>query len=159
EVSDGTIDLPPAVRRDLIRRARDMGFGVLAEMGKKDSGRALVPEEVWEQAAADRAAGAELVIVEGRDSGRGVGIYDAGGQIREPLLEAAAAGVGGADGGVWEVALTHQEQAGRLRAGPVVNVGKVQPAEALAVEAMRSGLRGDALRRCLAGVGEPGVPA
>lgn len=159
EVSDGTIDLPPAVRRDLIRRARDMGFGVLAEIGKKDSGRALVPEEVWEQAAADRAAGAELVIVEGRDSGRGVGIYDAGGQIREPLLEAIAAGFEGADGVMWEAPQTHQQQALLLRFGPEVNLGNVQPADALALEAMRRGLRGDTLRRCLAGVGEPGVPA
>ncbi|HEY8496012.1 MAG TPA: phosphosulfolactate synthase [Limnochordales bacterium] len=158
EVSDGTIDLPPAVRRDLIRRARDMGLGVLAEIGKKEPGRALVPEDVWEQAAADRAAGAEVVIVEGRDSGRGVGIYDAGGQIRETLLEAIAAGFEGADGVMWEAPQAHQQQALLLRFGPEVNLGNVQPADALALEAMRRGLRGDTLRRCLAGVREPAPP-
>ncbi|OUM98745.1 MAG: phosphosulfolactate synthase [Firmicutes bacterium ZCTH02-B6] len=158
EVSEGTIDLAPDVRRDLIRRARDTGFGALAEIGKKDPGRALVPEEVWRQAAEDLAAGAQVVIIEGRDSGRGVGIYDAAGQIRTALLEALAAGFDDMDRVMWEAPQTQQQQALLLRFGPDINLGNVQPADALALEAMRRGLRGDTFRRCLAAAQGQRIP-
>ena len=36
EVSDGTIEIDPRTRRDLIRKAKAAGFGVISEVGKKD---------------------------------------------------------------------------------------------------------------------------
>lgn len=154
EVSEGTIDLAPGQRRDLIRRAADMGFGVLTEVGKKDPLQPLLPALVAEQAAADLAAGAGQVIIEARDSGTGVGIYDPAGEIREGLLEdivtAVVAALGSLDPIVWEAPRTSQQRALLLRFGPHGSFGNVQPADVITLEAMRVGLRGDTLRQCVA---------
>lgn len=155
EVSEGTIDLAPAVRRDLIRRAVDMGFRVLTEVGKKDPARPLVPEQVWEQVAADRAQGAFKVVIEGRDAGHSVGIYDEAGAIRESLFTALVAGLDCLDDILWEAPRTSQQQALLLRLGPGANFGNVQPQDVVTLEALRVGLRGDTLRQCAAGGASP----
>ncbi len=156
EVSSGTIDLAPTTRRDLIRRARDMGFGVLTEVGRKDPARPLVPQELAEQAEADREDGAFKVIVEGRDAGRSVGIYDDAGRIRDEVLEAIVAALPDPDAIIWEAPQPQQQAALLVRLGSAASFGNVQPGDVVTLEAMRRGLRGDTLRRCLTGPASQG---
>jgi phosphosulfolactate synthase len=147
EVSDGTITVPPDVRRDTIARARDMGFRlVVSEVGKKDP-RDKVPElHLWTQVEEDLEAGAEFVIVEGRESGQGVVIYDAEGRILEDELEQMVSHVSDPGRLMWEAPNKPQQQELILRFGPNVNLGNVAPPDVLALEALRVGLRGDTLR-------------
>ncbi|HEY8417063.1 MAG TPA: phosphosulfolactate synthase [Limnochordales bacterium] len=149
EVSEGTIELAADVRGDLIRRALDMGFGVVTEVGKKDPSRPLAPTQVAEQAERDLAAGAFKVIIEGRDAGRNVGIYGPEGEIREALLESIVAALGSIDDVIWEAPQSGQQRALLLKFGPRANFGNVQPDDVVTLEAMRVGLRGDTLRRCV----------
>lgn len=87
EVSDGTVDLAPRRRRQLIRQAREAGFRVLTEVGKKDPSRPLDPARALEQISLDLEAGAEKVIVEARGSGRGSGVFDESGLLRDDVFE------------------------------------------------------------------------
>lgn len=149
EVSDGTITLSPDQRLHAIERARALGFRVITEVGKKEAGVELDPAEAVAQILADLEVGAEKVIVEGRESGKGAGLYDAQGRLRADDLDALAAGV--PDPGIlmWEAPLKSQQEALIARFGPNVNLGNIPPDEALAVEALRLGLRGDTLRLAL----------
>lgn len=151
EVSDGTIDIRPDVRADLIRRAREAGFRVLTEVGKKDPREALAMDVQHRQIAEDLRNGASQVIIEAREAGRGVGIFDQDGKTRLDEVEAVIAGVSDPSRLVWEAPLKNQQQDLILRFGPNVNLGNVPPEEVLALEALRQGVRGDTLKRAYLG--------
>lgn len=141
EISDGTLDLPPQVRADAIRRALDLGLRVFTEVGKKDPDRQLSPAETSDRIMYDLELGVDKVIVEGRESGKRVGIYDEQGQVIEELLDAILAGLNGTDRVVWEAPMKHQQEYFVLRFGPNVNLGNIRPNDVLALEALRCGLR------------------
>ena len=155
EVSDGTIEMSQRERSEAIRRALTLGFQVITEVGKKDDDSELDPQAALDQIHADLADGASEVIVEGRESGKGVGIYDAQGRIKTGSLEEIREGVAHPDLLVWETPLKVQQQELILRFGPNVNLGNIAPQEVLALEALRRGLRGDTLRAALAHQAEP----
>ncbi|HYG57787.1 MAG TPA: phosphosulfolactate synthase [Symbiobacteriaceae bacterium] len=148
EVSDGTIELSPAARREAILRAREYGFPVITEVGKKD-GAPLEPDAAQAQIQADLEDGAVKVILEGRESGMGAGIYDRNGQLQADDLEQIVAGLSDPGALMWEAPLKAQQEALILRFGPNVNLGNVKPEDAMALEALRIGLRGDTLRLAL----------
>ena len=93
EVSEGNIDLTPEERKKYITMAREEGFGVLAEIGKMFPTVMIDPARAVDQFFADLAHGAYKVIIEGRDSGQGVGIYDERGYFIVSLLHALVSGV------------------------------------------------------------------
>jgi phosphosulfolactate synthase len=148
EVSDGTIDLEPYRRAEAIQAAHEAGFQVLTEIGKKD-GRRLPIGLLCEQVARDLEAGAAWVIVEGRETGRGVGLLDQRGQFDAESLERLLAGVPEPGRLIWEAPQKEQQEYLITRLGPAVNLGNIPTGEALALEAMRQGLRGDTFRLAL----------
>jgi phosphosulfolactate synthase len=147
EVSDGTIDMDVGTRHDAIDRAVAAGFRVLSEVGKKDPSDAQPMALLADLVNADLAHGAFMVIMEAREAGKGVGIYDASGLPREAEITAFLAGVQDPDRILWEAPLGPQQRFLVLRFGPNVNLGNVAPEDVLALEALRSGLRGDTFRR------------
>ncbi len=149
EVSDGTIVMPPEQRRWCILQARRRGLRVISEVGKKDPADEIAPALMLEQVQADLEAGADRVIVEGRESGQGVVIYDKQGNIKVDTLEALAGGLPDPSVLMWEAPLKAQQQALIMRFGPNVNLGNVAPSDILALEALRCGLRGDTLKAAL----------
>lgn len=146
EVSDGTIDLPSHVRADAIRRALDLGLKVFTEVGKKDPAQQPSPAELNEQIHRDLELGAEKVIVEARESGTNVGIYDAEGRVVEDRLDALLAGLDSVDRIIWEAPLKQQQDYLVLRFGPNVNLGNIRPQDVLALESVRCGLRWETFR-------------
>lgn len=153
EISEGTIELESKLRSTLIRTARSLGFTVVSEVGKKDGSRRLDPERVQELAARDLADGSSYVIIEGRDSGRGVGIYREDGTITDDLVDSILEGFSEPHRLMWEAPLLSQQQALLLKLGHEVNLGNVQPQDLVALESLRQGLRGDTLQLWLAGPG------
>lgn len=149
EVSDGTIDLPPEERQRVIQMARQMGFPVITEVGKKESGRPLEPQGAVRQIHQDLEAGAVKVIVEGRESGKNAGLYGGDGEVRSADLDALLAGVVDSSLLMWEAPLKQQQEVWIRRFGPNVNLGNIPPGDVLALEALRRGLRGDTLRLTL----------
>ena len=147
EVSDGTIEMDRPTRRDVIRRAIGQGFKVITEVGKKDPAEALPIEAVHELIREDLGNGAFKVIIEAREAGRGVGIFDREGRTRAEEIDRILAGGADVDDLVWEAPLKNQQQDLILRFGVNANLGNIPPEEVLALEALRQGLRGDTLKR------------
>ncbi|QYR20014.1 phosphosulfolactate synthase [Paenibacillus sp. sptzw28] len=143
EVSDGTIDLPRNLRTELIKEGTRRGLRVVTEYGKKLSGSIVDADELVSTADADWYAGAELVTVEARESGVGVGLFDEKGDCREDVLETVCRSIGDVSGIMWEAPLKHQQVLLLQTFGPGVHLGNIPPYEALALETMRRGLRSD----------------
>lgn len=160
EISDGTINIDEETRYNTIKLARTYGFDlVVSEVGKKDprdQSDASIP--LYEQVNRDLNAGSDVVIVEGRESGEGVVIYDSEGNILGDELNQMVQNVSDLDRLLWEAPQKKQQQELIMRFGPNVNLGNVQREDVLALEALRVGLRGDTLRHyylTLQGLKEP----
>lgn len=147
EVSDGTIEMDRDTRKTAIQKAQDAGFVVFTEVGKKDPSEALSLEKTLETIAADKDSGAKKVIIEAREAGKGVGIFDKDGKIKQGEMEAILAGVDDPDSLMWEAPIKNQQQTLILRCGHNVNLGNVPPDDILALEALRQGVRGDTLKQ------------
>jgi phosphosulfolactate synthase len=152
EVSDGTLEITEKERVFMIETASSKGFLVLTEVGKKNPMRSMKATEVIDRVKADLDLGAWKVILEGRDSGKGVGIFDCDGNLKEALLEEIIQGLS-ESGLVWhlifEAPMSHQQREILLRLGLDVNLGNVNPHDVITLEAMRVGLRSDTFRLTL----------
>ncbi len=142
EVSSGSVDLPREVKSDLIAQAAER-FVVLAEIGAKSPDAPVSVAQWCADAEADLAAGARWVVTEGRESGT-VGMFEADGAVRAGLADALVAAVG-ADRLIFEAPRRAQQAWLIRRHGHQVNLGNIAPAEVLAVETLRLGLRSDTL--------------
>lgn len=144
EISDGTVEIPANFRSHAIRTAFDMGFTVLSEYGKKVKGSQVDIGKLEETFEQDTKSGAAYLIVEGRESGKGVGIYDDQGQADMERLQQIRERFGQAvDSLIWEA--PHKEQQVELLKffGPHINFGNVAPIDVYSIESLRRGLRSD----------------
>ncbi|HWP01635.1 MAG TPA: phosphosulfolactate synthase [Methylococcus sp.] len=148
EISDGTIPLPAFRRRNIIHCALDAGLVPITEVGKKDPRQQPTADEIAEQALRDLEHGARWVVVEGRESGRAVGIYDERGSIIDEAVATIGRNMGSAaDRLVWEAPLQEQQSYLIQRFGTNVGLGNIHPDQVLAVESLRCRLRFDTLHR------------
>lgn len=148
EISDGTLSISPQKRDVAIRTARDHGLRVISEVGKKDS--ANQPEEtiLVETARRDFDSGADWVIIEGRESGKGIGIFDADGGVIAAKLTALLDQLP-QERIIWEAPLKNQQARLINLLGSNVNLGNIPPGEIMALEALRRGFRSDTWAKCL----------
>jgi len=146
EISDGTIPLEVKERRKIIKQAAKAGFKILTEVGKKDPSEEVVVEQTLEQIQRDFEDGAWKVILEGRESGTGIGIYDRNGAIKRDDFQELLTGLQSPDDIIWETPLKSQQQELIIQFGPNVSLGNIQAGDILALEALRVGLRGDTLK-------------
>lgn len=143
EVSDGTIELSRKQRTDLIKEGKQRELLVLTEYGKKTAGSLIDPEQLAITADYDLAAGAAWITVEARESGIDVGLFDEKGNCREQTIEQILAEMTNQDCLMWEAPLKQQQAYLLQQFGPNVHLGNIPPSDALALEAMRRGLRSD----------------
>jgi phosphosulfolactate synthase len=148
EISDGTVEIPRERKLELIADfARD--FTVLSEVGSKDAEVVFAPYEWVEWIKAEKEAGAWKVITEAREGGT-AGIFRPSGEMRTGLVDEIAHSIDFHDL-IWE-APTKSSQAWFIRHfGPDVNLGNIPPDEAIPLETLRLGLRGDTLKEVLLG--------
>lgn len=140
EIADGHLPLELSKRLDLIRLARDMGIKVITEVGKKLPKENIKAPEIVEQVNKDLKAGADLVIIEGKASGKNVGIFNSDGSVIELELKKIIHGVTHIDKLMWEAPLREQQQILILKFGPNVNLGNIFPEEVYPLELLRNGL-------------------
>lgn len=146
EISDGTISMPAFRRRNIIHCALDAGLVPITEVGKKDPLHQPTAAQIAEQAVEDLAEGAQWVVMEGRESGRAVGIYDAQGRIDDAAVAAISRIMGdAAERLVWEAPLKDQQAYLIRRFGTNVGLGNIPVDQILALEALRCRLRYDTL--------------
>lgn len=151
EVSEGTIDLTQAERESLISEALKQGFMVLTEVGKKDPLKSPSTRKMQEQIARDLEMGVFKVIIEARDSGKGVGIFDQGGKVIWEKLANLMEGAWTLKDLFIEAPLPSQQINLILKFGPHVNLGNVQPENVMSLECLRRGLRSDTLQGIIGG--------
>lgn len=150
EISNGTIELPEKVRKEAIFKANSLGFKVLTEVGKKDRENPLSLTEMKRQISEDKENGAYKIIIEGRESGKGVSIYKDDGSFDKIMMEGILSVIEGEeDILIWEAPLKKQQAILINQFGPNVNLGNIQFNELVALEALRRGLRGDTFRNTL----------
>ncbi|MEO7444627.1 MAG: phosphosulfolactate synthase [Ferruginibacter sp.] len=140
EVSDGSISIPHAEKCGYIEKLTKHGI-VLSEVGSKDAAHILPPYKWIELMRAELEAGATYVIAEAREAGN-VGIYRGSGEVREGLVQEILTQIP-EEKIIWEAPQKAQQLYFLELIGCNVNLGNIAPAEMLALEAMRIGLRGD----------------
>jgi phosphosulfolactate synthase len=143
EVSSGTIAIPQAEKLGLIERFVTAGLTVYAEVGEKAPEAIMAPYEWVAQIQQAFAAGASLVICEGRASGT-AGLHRHTAEIRTGLVEEIVHGVG-LDNVVFEAPLTAQQAWFITHFGPDVNLGNVHARDIVSLESLRLGLRSDTI--------------
>jgi phosphosulfolactate synthase len=144
EISDGTITLEAAVKRELIERL-SREFVVLAEVGSKDADFIMAPYIWVEQIESDLAAGAWKVIAEARESGT-AGIYRANGEVRTGLIDEIAHAID-PEKLIFDAPLQRQQVWLLERFGTECSLGNIAPADVLSLETLRLGLRSDTVER------------
>ncbi|WP_442601227.1 phosphosulfolactate synthase [Paenibacillus sp. KN14-4R] len=145
EVSDGTIQVPRNLRSELITRGLDRGLRVNTEYGKKTWGSSIEIDELIETVIIDSGLGADLITIEARESGVGVGIFDGDGKCLDEELEKIMRNIPSQDILLWEAPLKDQQVRLIQELGSGVHLGNIPPQEVITLEAMRRGLRSDTL--------------
>ncbi|MCW3134076.1 MAG: phosphosulfolactate synthase [Methanophagales archaeon] len=144
EISDGSIRISRAERSEIIRKCKNMGFEVFTEVGKKNplEDAKLSLDYRIKEAKSDMDAGATKVIIEARESGKGIGVYDKEGKIKEDMVKKLIEGIG-LNEIMFEAPKKSQQVYFILNLGPEVNLGNIKPEDVIPLETLRRGLRGD----------------
>jgi phosphosulfolactate synthase len=146
EISDGTIEISPEDRVEIIRKVKDCGFEAITEVGKKDPKKDKDIElyRKVEMVNEDLDSGADWVLLEAREGGKGIGIYDEKGNVKEDEVQFFMDNTK-PEMIIWEAPQKNQQVYFILKMGPNVNLGNIAPEEITSLETMRRGLRGDTL--------------
>lgn len=142
EVSNGTIDLDRNARTSAIRAATAMGLQVISEIGKKQTGVTIPEHQLLEMYEEDIAEGASYVIVEGRETGEDIGVFNKEGEIDRMYVENIYQSNPQARF-IWEAPKKSQQIAFIKLIGNSVNLGNIPYQEILSLESLRRGLRSD----------------
>ena len=145
EVSNGTITMSNAEKASYIRKLAG-DFTVVSEVGFKDPDRSeqLPPSKWVEYINEDLAAGAAMVTLEARESGKS-GICRPDGALRFGLIEDVLAAGVGQDQLLFEAPTTTLQTYFITRLGTDVNLGNVPASGVIGLETLRLGLRADTL--------------
>lgn len=146
EISDGTVDISPDERSRIIREVKEAGFTALTEVGKKDPKKDhhYTPEDRVKLVKQDLESGADKVIIEAREGGKDLGIFNHDGNVIEESIEVLIDNLD-VKKLIWEAPQKNQQVYLILKFGANVNLGNIAPEEITSLETMRRGLRGDTL--------------
>ena len=146
EVSDGSITIPHDEKCKYIQ-ILSKEYKVLSEIGSKDE-TVIIPPYKWIQLMkAETEAGSYKLIAEARESGN-VGIFRGTGEVRSRLVEEILTQIPSEDI-IWEAPQKSQQVWFIKLLGSDVNLGNIAPAEAIPLETLRLGLRGDTFHHFL----------
>lgn len=146
EISDGSVNIPHENKLECIDLAKSEGFEVLSEVGKKDPNldKDLTLDERIDYMEKELDAGSSLIIVESREGGKNIGIYDKSGNAKEDEINYILDNFNG-DKLLWEAPNKDQQVFFILKLGNTVNLGNVSSDDITSLETLRRGLRGDTI--------------
>ena len=140
EVSDGSIEIKHDKKCEYISKLAK-NFTVLSEVGSKEEGVIIHPAMWIKMMNTELEAGSWKVIAEARESGT-VGIYRSSGHAHTSLVNKITSSVK-QENIIWEAPKKSQQVWWIKQLGADVNLGNIAPNEALSLETLRLGLRGD----------------
>ncbi len=140
EVSDGSIEIDHDKKCGYISKLAKK-YTVLSEVGSKEEGVIIRPAKWITMMNKELAAGSWKVIAEARESGT-VGIYRSSGHAHTALVNKITTSVK-QENIIWEAPQKSQQVWWIKQLGANVNLGNIAPHEALSLETLRLGLRGD----------------
>ncbi len=140
EVSDGSIEIKHDKKCEYISKLAK-NYTVLSEVGSKEEGVMIHPGMWIKMMNTEIQAGSWKVIAEARESGT-VGIYRSSGHAHTILVNKITSSVK-QENIIWEAPKKSQQVWWIKHLGANVNLGNIAPEEALALETLRLGLRGD----------------
>ena len=140
EVSDGSLDMKMDDKLNYIRQLATQ-VTVLSEVGSKDEAKIIPPYKWIQLMKAELEAGAWKVIGEAREGGT-VGLFRSSGEVRQGLVEEILTQIP-PESIIWEAPQKEQQVWFVKLLGSNVNLGNIAPSEAIPLETIRLGLRGD----------------
>ena len=144
EISSGSSDITPERIVELITEAKEHSLRVFCEVGKK------LPEEDYEAEEYNKllkefiGAGADKVILEARESGVSVGVMDDKGIPVVDRLDKVLEGIDSSNI-LFESPKKSQQVFFLKKFGPETSLGNIHPNDAISVETLRRGMRGDTM--------------
>ena len=158
EISDGIIELSPAQIERLRKEVAARSLDVFIEVGKKNPQNQLSLRETVERVGRALALDPRKVILESRESGRGVGIYDGEGAIKWDWVRTIVAEYP-AERLIFEAPLETQQIALLRELGADTNLGNVAISSVAPLASQRLGLRGDTFGSLRSSKNVKGPPA
>jgi len=146
EISDGSTEMKESEKLDFISYAKEEGFYVLSEVGKKDpiADAKIDLDKRIELVKAELKAGSDKVIIEAREGGKNIGIFDDEGIAKEKEVDCITKQIKKEDI-IWEAPNKDQQVYFVLKFGSDVNLGNISSNDITSLETIRRGLRGDAM--------------
>ncbi len=146
EISDGSTNINHNDKLNCIKKARQEGFEVLSEVGKKNPelDKELTLDERIKNMQEELDAGSSLVIVEAREGGKNIGIFDKSGNAKEDEIDVILNKIEPTKI-LWEAPNKDQQVFFILKLGNTVNLGNISSDDITSLETLRRGLRGDTL--------------
>ncbi len=144
ELSEGVVEIPRHIKREIAEFVRSSGLRLHTEVGRKNPKSQLSLEETIDRISQMMDLGGDLVIIEGRETGRSVEIYDDSGEIKWDWVERIRDSCP-EDKLMFEAPQERQQTELILKLGPKVNLGNVSAESIGALATQRLGLRGDTL--------------
>ncbi|MCI4328453.1 MAG: phosphosulfolactate synthase [Thermoplasmata archaeon] len=142
EVSDGVIELSSAQIAKLAEEVKSHRLDVFIEVGKKNPQNQLSLRETLDRIGRARELSPRKVIIESRESGRGVGIYDGEGAIKWDWVRSITADFP-TDQMIFEAPQEQQQVALLKELGAETNLGNIALGSVAPLATERLGLRGD----------------
>lgn len=144
EISDGVVEIPRREKLKCIQKLKKY-FKVYSEVGSKDVEFVTPPAKWVKWIKEELEAGADYVILEGRETGT-VGLFRETGEIRMGLVnEIIESGIS-SDLLIFEAPRKHQQVWFIERFGANVNLANIPIEEVISLETLRLGLRADTLK-------------
>ena len=142
EISEGVMDIPDRIKQTIAEYAHSNGMHLNVEVGKKNPRNQLSLDETITKIGESMDLEPEFIIVEGRESGRSVEIFDDLGEIKwdwvNRIMEESPK-----DKIMFEAPQEKQQIELVIRLGSGVNLGNVSINSVAALETQRRGMRGD----------------
>lgn len=144
ELSRGTIDIDDSLYASYIKQLSS-DYYVMSEVGRKssDPSQALTPSQWLAHCELSSDAGASLVILESRESGRS-GYVSTGGDVNAVMLDSISNSLP-INSLLFEAPIKSVQTFLIKRYGASVNLGNLSLVDLLAVQSLRLGLRSDTL--------------
>jgi len=142
EMSEGVIDIPRKEKKTIVEFARQNSMKLHIEVGRKNVGNQLSLEDTIDRVNLALEFDPDIVIIEGRETGKSVEIYDSEGHIKWDWVSKIMETFDSSEI-MFEAPLEEQQAQLITRIGPSVNLGNISLHSVLPLQSQRMGFRGD----------------